>query len=34
MGLQPQRQLVRMTRGERLTEQVEKIWASSGPEKG
>lgn len=34
MGLQPQRQLVRMTRGDRVAEQVEKIWASSGPEKG
>jgi GNAT superfamily N-acetyltransferase len=33
-GLTPQRQLLRMTRGEPLRERVEMLWASSGPEKG
>jgi GNAT superfamily N-acetyltransferase len=33
-GLSPQRQLLRMTRGPRLEEQLESLWASSGPEKG
>lgn len=33
-GLQVQRQLVRMCRGEPLREDTDKLWASSGPEKG
>jgi GNAT superfamily N-acetyltransferase len=33
-GLRPVRDLLRMTRGERVAEQVERLWASSGPEKG
>jgi hypothetical protein len=33
-GLTPQRQLLRMTRGEPFRERVEMLWASSGPEKG
>jgi hypothetical protein len=33
-GLKAQRQLWRMRRGEPLTERIENIWASSGPEKG
>jgi hypothetical protein len=33
-GLRPQRELVRMTRGESVRERVEWLWAGSGPEKG
>lgn len=33
-GLQPQRVLTRMTRGPKVAERSELIWASSGPEKG
>ena len=33
-GFQPQRALVRMTRGPRVAERLEWIWASFGPEKG
>ncbi len=33
-GLQPQRVLTRMTRGPKVAERPELIWASSGPEKG
>lgn len=33
-GLAPQRRLLRMTRGPRVAERVEWLWASSGPEKG
>jgi hypothetical protein len=33
-GLTVQRHLLRMCRGERVTEQIEHLWASSGPEKG
>lgn len=34
MGLQVQRHLLRMTRGSPTKEVVERLWASSGPEKG
>lgn len=34
VGLTPRRQLLRMCRGEPVREQVECLWASSGPEKG
>ena len=34
LGLIPRRQLLRMCRGEPVREQVEWLWASSGPEKG
>lgn len=34
MGLTVQRHLLRMGRGERVTERVEQLWASSGPEMG
>ncbi len=33
-GLAPQRQLLRMCRGEAVTEDVARLWASSGPELG
>jgi hypothetical protein len=33
-GLTPQRELVRMCRGESVLERVDCLWASSGPEKG
>jgi GNAT superfamily N-acetyltransferase len=33
-GLTVQRHLLRMCRGERIIEQIEHLWASSGPEKG
>jgi Acetyltransferase (GNAT) domain len=33
-GLTVQRHLTRMRRGERVVEQRESLWASSGPEKG
>ncbi len=33
-GLQLRRTLLRMTRGDQLTERVQQLWASSGPEKG
>ena len=33
-GLTPQRRVTRMTRGSRVIEQPERLWASSGPEKG
>jgi hypothetical protein len=34
MGLTVQRQLVRMTRGPSVNEDVSRLWASSGPELG
>jgi GNAT superfamily N-acetyltransferase len=34
LGLRPQRELLRMVRGEPVRERVEWLWASSGPEKG
>ncbi len=34
VGLSPRRRFQRMTRGPRPTEQLELLWASSGPEKG
>jgi hypothetical protein len=34
MGLKVQRQLLRMTRGVVVAERVDRLWASSGPEKG
>ncbi|GIW80627.1 MAG: acetyltransferase [Gemmatales bacterium] len=33
-GLSPQRQLLRMCRGEWICENISQLWASSGPEKG
>jgi GNAT superfamily N-acetyltransferase len=33
-GLREQRQLLRMCRGEELRENIQQLWASSGPEKG
>jgi hypothetical protein len=33
-GLSPVRTLTRMTRGQRVVEDISRIWASSGPEKG
>jgi GNAT superfamily N-acetyltransferase len=34
LGLAPQRELVRMNRGQPLRERLDNLWASSGPEKG
>jgi GNAT superfamily N-acetyltransferase len=34
LGLRPQRQLLRMSRGEPVPERVDSLWASFGPEKG
>jgi hypothetical protein len=33
-GLRQQRTLMRMSRGEAVSERVQQLWASSGPEKG
>lgn len=34
LGLRPGRLLTRMGRGPRIVEDVERLWASAGPEKG